>query len=99
MAKFKITPEVKKMLNQLASKLPVIPSGDVQVLRAVKGQWLIDRDIKINDTKPTGRKTYVKETTLKHNINHSRRLRKAYEQNGEDGVKKYLVDFEKTLSV
>jgi hypothetical protein len=89
MPKFKITKEIKQELDILASKLPVIA---VSKKLTVTGAEIKTNPeyAKLNKPGIINTKKYIIRTDgLLEAVNHKKRLYKAFENEGLEGVKKY----------
>lgn len=88
-----VTKAVLKDIKNLAKRLPPVAlEGKVELYRSMVGQGFINNGV--SKDKDNGvidpRSNYISKLDIKPGINHERRLRKAYEDQGWLGVDLYL---------
>lgn len=96
----KVTPEVKKYLQEIERQLPVVGVAGAKI--RVKGSSFIDAYKKNPKNDPNdGPKdksgklinpdaTYHVESQSGHNVNHFKKLKKAFESGGSTAVNAYV---------
>lgn len=88
--KYKITPEIKKYIEEVSKQLPE-KSLDVPSYLLVKGSTLLSNKVSI----PKGFSSINRESTYqlslgKAKVNHLKKLRKEFEKAGMEGIRKYV---------